>query len=91
MPYIKKERRKALWGDSIKDRDDTMLNAGELNFRLTELIIEYIQKHGLSYQTLNDITGAMLECNAEFRRRIVVPYEVKKIKQNGDVYPKGFK
>jgi hypothetical protein len=41
---------------------------------------------GQSYQTFNDISGAMTEALAEFRRRIIVPYEDRKIKENGDVY-----
>jgi len=41
---------------------------------------------GPSYQTINDIIGALEGAKMEFYRRVVVPYEDKKIKDNGDVY-----
>jgi hypothetical protein len=41
---------------------------------------------GLSYKSINDVIG-VLECvKQEFYRRIAVPYEDKKIEQNGDIY-----
>jgi hypothetical protein len=86
MPYIHSERRKAIINDSHIDHNSTIMTPGELNYYITTVIIEYFKYHGASYQTINDISGAMTECLAEFRRRIVVPYEKKKIKQNGDCY-----
>jgi len=32
------------------------------------------------------VIGALEACKLEFYRRAVVPYEDKKIKENGDVY-----
>lgn len=61
--------------------------AGELNYAFTELIIKYIERKGLSYQTINDIVGALEGAKMEFYRRVAAPYEDKKIKENGDVYP----
>lgn len=86
MPYITKERRRALFSDSCVDYDNTVRTAGELNYFLTEQIKDYIKTKGLSYQTINDIVGALEGCKLEFYRRVVVPYENKKKKENGDVY-----
>jgi glycyl-tRNA synthetase beta subunit len=86
MPYIKKERRKALYNDSTKDYNDKISTAGELNFFITERLIEYVEHKGLSYQTINDVVGALDGAKFEFYRRVAVPYENKKKKENGDVY-----
>jgi hypothetical protein len=88
MPYIKQSRRDALFNDSTVDFNSNIENAGELNYFITEYIIEYVRHKGESYQTFNDVSGALTECLAEFRRRVIAPYEDKKIKENTDVYPK---
>ena len=72
--------------------EDKMLALGwperpaELNYRFTVLINDYIQRKGESYQTYNDIIGALECCKLELYRRKIVPYEDKKIKENGDVF-----
>lgn len=89
MPYIKKEDRKRVIPYGPK-------NAGELNFSITRLIREYLYlPHGsgdlaLSYQRINDCIGALEGAKMELYRRVVVPYEEKKIKENGDVYDTDF-
>ena len=60
---------------------------GELNYALTRVVLRYLAQKGLSYGTLNDIVGALESAKAEFQRRVVAPYENKKIDSNGDVYP----
>jgi len=74
MPYIKKDRR-----------GQTPVNAGELNYALTKLLLNYLEVKGNSYQSFNDCIGALEGCKLEFYRRTVVPYEDIKIIQNGDV------
>ncbi len=61
-------------------------NSGGLNYQLTLVVLEYLHDNGLSYDTCNDIVGALDNCKDEFRRRVQHPYEDKKIKENGDVY-----
>jgi hypothetical protein len=80
MPYIPKDRR-----ESLAD-DPNMQTAGELNFALTCCIKAYLGRHGLSYQSINDVTGALVNAQAEFYRRVAVPYEHLKMSTNGDVY-----
>lgn len=79
MPYIDQERRTRV------DAYGYPNNAGELNYVLTMIVADYVAKKGQSYQTFNDISGAMTEALAEFRRRVIVPYEEGKIKENGDL------
>lgn len=83
MPYIKNIRRDELCAERVHEVPQ---NAGELNYVLTREVREYLYKHGLNYQTCNDIVGALDNCKHEFRRRIQDDYENKKILENGDLY-----
>ena len=76
MPYITQEDRLCAKID----------NAGKLNYSITLLCDEYINKNGFRYQTMNDIIGALEGCKLEFYRRIASPYEDIKLQENGDVY-----
>jgi hypothetical protein len=84
MPYIDKERRNQL--NPLVNYADIPKTAGELNYVITMAIKEYIAENGQSYQIFNDIIGALEGAKLEFNRRIVAPYEDKKIRENGDVY-----
>lgn len=81
MPYIKQYERDVLSLGTRKPQ-----TPGELNFMITKLVTEYLQRRGTNYSVLNEIVG-VLECTKqEFYRRVVVPYEEEKIKLNGDVF-----
>lgn len=82
MPYIGQENREKL----IPKIELYAQNAGELNFQLTSVVIEYLKHNGRTYKQINDIVGALEACKLEFYRRIVSHYEDKKIGENGDVY-----
>lgn len=82
MPYIKKEARYRAGECGF------CTTAGELNYLFTRSITKYLIDKGTSYQTINDCIGALEGCKLEFYRRIVVPYEDKKMKKNGDVFNK---
>lgn len=79
MPYIKQEQRPAVFERGPQ-------NAGELNYLFTMVLQQYIEAKGNSYQTFNDILGALEGAKLEFVRRIVSPYENGKIELNGDIY-----
>lgn len=79
MPYVLKSRRVEL---ELTRHAET---PGELNFLLTTEALDYLDRHGLSYDTINDILGAMTAAQAEFIRRIVNEYEDGKITTNGDL------
>ena len=76
MPYIKQEDRSEYLSPST---------AGELNYCITKLLVSYWIEKG-NYQGINDILGALEGAKMEFYRRVAVPYEDKKIFENGDVY-----
>lgn len=81
MPYIFQKRR-----DEILINPRDIQSSGELNFSLTRILHFYAESQGLSYRTINDIVGALEGAKMEFYRRVVILYENKKIKENGDVY-----
>lgn len=79
MPYIPPYRR-----EDLETLDPH--SAGELNYKITQTLLQYLKAQGTSYDSLNEIVG-VLECaKLEFYRRAVVAYEDEKIKENGDVY-----
>ena len=61
-------------------------NAGELNYLITLLFLEYLGGQGLSYQTLNDCMGAAQGATLELYRRVGAGYEDRKRLQNGEVF-----
>lgn len=77
MPYIKPERRTEAFEAQ---------NVGELNFLITLLVKDYVERKGKNYATLNSVVG-VLECaKLELYRRVVAEYEDTAIEKNGDVY-----
>ena len=81
MPYIAQGLRDVVLKPGIWHEQ-----AGELNYVMTKLCLNYIKNNGEKYQHYNDVIGALECCKLEMYRRAVAPYEDLKIKQNGDVY-----
>ena len=83
MPYIPQYRRIEL------ERLDKINSIGELNYVLTTQILDYLNdpdEGTINYTKYNAVMG-VLECiKQELYRRLIVPYENKKITENGDVY-----
>jgi len=89
MPYINKNRRKILNSDI-----DTLISLiknnpfdgedGELNYIITRIIDATYGEGG--YDKFNRAMGVLDCVSREFYRRKVVPYEDRKMKENGDVY-----
>lgn len=79
MPYITKSLRE------VTDEKGAFVS-GELNYEITMVIKNYIDRVGISYQTFNNAVGALECAKLELYRRMVAPYEDKKIEENGDVY-----
>lgn len=63
-----------------------MSGAGELNFVITRLAQDFIQKQGRDYNSINAVVGVLEAAKLEFYRRLAAPYEDEKIAHNGDVY-----
>lgn len=80
MPYIPQEAR-----DDI-DNGGVPTSKGELNYCITKLLVEYFRREGQGYSAINDCLGACEGAKLEFYGRIAVPYEQRKMMENGDVY-----
>ena len=93
MPYIKQEDR-IQYDDFIDDlaialetKNNDILS-GHLNyvlFRLAGLLAQGTSSNPGNYARLAVVRSALNEARDEFHRRIMIPYEDKKIKENGDV------
>ena len=84
MPYINNTYGRR---DELDDamRNEPPQNVGELNYKISQLVLGYCFNQGLNYQCINDVMG-VLECvKSEFYARIARPYEEKKIAENGDL------
>ncbi len=87
MPYIEQKDRKEI-DDAMSILlllIDCTATAGELNYIITRILHQSFNPALNGYARYNELIG-MLECaKLELYRRMVVPYEDKKILQNGDV------
>lgn len=81
MPYIDKTNRREI--DACGP--DAVYNIGGLNYFITKTILNYLGDTE-SYARYNEILGLLDAIKLEFWRRRVIPYEIKKIKENGDIY-----
>jgi hypothetical protein len=80
MPYIKEQQKEYI------NAGECPSNPGELNYLISSICKKYLDNNKKSYQTFNDIIGALECCKQEFYRRLIGPYEDIKIKENGDVF-----
>ena len=92
MPYISKKFRDDIGRPPQEGEIAEIINcsqiasAGQLNYAITRLLVNYMNYQGMKYQTFNDIIGALIGAKDEFYRRVVVKYEKDKMFENGDVY-----
>jgi hypothetical protein len=84
MPYLRADQKLRL---DAKHNYPIPQTPGELNYLITRAIQEYLGLYTPSYEKLNSAIGALECAKMELYRRMVAPYEDKKIKENGDVYP----
>lgn len=95
MPYIKRNRRKE-YDDLINQLakkiaklnvDNCSQFCGDWNYTITKLIKETLKNENCqkNYASFNEVIGMLECCKSEFYRTEVVPYEKKKIKENGKV------
>ena len=95
MPYIIPDRRNSIV-EHIYEEDSFATvthsvgkhceNGGDLNYAITEIISAYMHKHGLRYQNISDVVGALEGAKQEFFRKVVNPYEKIKEQENGTIY-----
>ena len=82
MPYIKKEKRPAL--DIIVDNmvKNVIVADGDLNY----ILFKYAKYHiKPGYNEYKNFLWELNEAAEEIRRRLLVPYELKKQVENGEV------
>ena len=90
MPYILPARRDILFLYDEKTRR-LQINTveigglGDLAYIIYRLLQLYIVKHGRNFAILNAIVGVLETTKGEFERRILTPYEDRKMRENGDV------
>jgi hypothetical protein len=82
MPYIAQERRTKLdkivsemWAADVKAD-------GDLNYILFAFCKRNVYQ---SYNEYKNFCGELRQCATEIERRLLGPYEDKKIEENGDV------
>jgi hypothetical protein len=80
MPYIDGKVR-----ERLEFHTHSAVTAGELNYQITQLVLDYIERKGMSYTVCNEAIGAMECAKLELYRRKLAPYEDKKIVENGDL------
>lgn len=80
MPYIDIEQRKLIEKNLIRPT-----TAGQLNYKIHLILEEYVNDNSASYQTYNDMVGALEAVKLELYRRSISMYEDRKIKENGDI------
>lgn len=85
MPYIKRDDKQKFYDNGLVNLAPQVSSPGELNYVISYIIADYFERHR-NYQGINDILGALTGAQLEFYRRVAVPYEDIKIKENGDVY-----
>lgn len=94
MPYISNDKRKKYetridsLASTLNRLPDNDSLAGELNYFfycLAKHLCDPNTGGEKSYARMAVVSSALSEAQAEFRRRIMAPYEDKKIESNGDV------
>ena len=82
MPYIKQDLRPDFDKAIEQLKPDS---AGDLNYIISRISIDYVERKGKKYSILNEVMGVFSSVAHEFYRRIVAPYEDQKIQENGDI------
>lgn len=81
MPYIGQDRRAEV--DAVVDAMAAckIQADGDLNYILFHFCKNFVKP---SYGAYKNFIGELEECATEIRRRLLAPYEDKKIIENGD-------
>lgn len=85
MPYITLVRR-AWLNPAINELAKLICEAtrdGELNYVISRLLDLLYERR---YKEMNAALGVLEAVKQEYYRRVVAPYEQKKMKENGEVY-----
>lgn len=83
MPYISDDVFKRLVFGLLGKL--LIADAGKLAYLVQQIMLQYWQEKP-SFSRWAEMRGAIEDQVDEFRRRVVVPYEEQKRKENGDVF-----
>ena len=81
MPYIPESRR-----EFIKITAPYPMTKGELAYVITRAVSLYLDGHGIKFDTLADVEGVLQSVSKEVYRRLTVPHEEERRRENGDVF-----
>jgi hypothetical protein len=81
MPYIEKNSRPRFDKVVQAMKDAGIVANGDLNY----VLFKFARSIGPSYNNYKNYCGELRQCATEIERRILAPYEDKKIEENGDV------
>lgn len=81
MPYIEDKRHRGIIDRVIDNFVKLWLRPGYVNYFLFKLA----KKTCKNYSEYRDFLGELEAAKLEIYRRQIIPYEDKKIKENGDV------
>ena len=85
MPYIK-DKDKYDMVESIEELQNWIRSKGDLNYAICQLVGNLIlDGKKISYTTMSEWIDAVHDAEQELRRRLLDPYEEKKMIENGDV------
>lgn len=79
MPYLTTEAKSKL------DAGTVPRTAGELTYLLARQVQKYLPEE-LRYEHMATVLGALEGCKSDFIDRILLPYEHRKWRDNGDVW-----
>jgi hypothetical protein len=85
MPYTEQKERPKV-DNAVSISEICSWSAGDLTYALTRLIVGWFKGHGKSFLNGAIVIGCIACTALEFYRRVLAPYEDKKIADNGDVY-----
>lgn len=85
MPYIKRDKRNNMT-EHIDRLCQEICDKGDLNYAICEIVGRLILKAPkISYTSMSETIDAVHDAECELRRRLLTPYEVQKMIDNGDV------
>jgi activator of 2-hydroxyglutaryl-CoA dehydratase len=82
MPYVKEWKRTAV-------NHQHPMDTGELCYVFYETALVYIAQRGKNFESISAAIGMLERAAHEVERRVLDPYEDKKIKENGDIQVEG--
>lgn len=86
MPYTTQEDRTEMMRKAIDVLTDEIKNKGDLNYVICQLTGQLIIKTGgMGYTNVSNWIDGVDGAERELTRRLLNPYEDKKIEENGDV------